>query len=81
MSTQIQSHLATTLKWGGREIGLRILLNYCLEKTFLKREILRQECDKKKYDNLSYWLHDAVFSDQFLSNLMAKGFENESENY
>ena len=28
-----------------------------------------------------YWLHDAVFSHQFLSNLMAKGFENESENY
>lgn len=57
LSTQIQSHLLTTLKWGGREIGLRILLNYCLEKTFLKRGILRQECVKK---NMTIFLIDCM---------------------
>ena len=42
---------------GGREIGLRILLNYCLEKTFLKRGILRQECVKK---NMTIFLIDCM---------------------
>ena len=48
---------------------------------FRVTDCLKRNTSKFFYDSFDYWLHEEVFSDQVLWNLMKKGFENESESY
>ena len=54
-----------------RGIGFRVFVTDCLKRN----------TSKSFYDSFDYWLHEEVFSDQVLWNLMKKGFQNENESY
>lgn len=62
---------------GGERDWPQNLVELLSRKNIFKKGDPEARMRQKIYDNLSYWLHEAGFSHQFLSNLIAKGFENE----